>query len=63
MNQVSSSTVIILGFVLFSVLASIGLILSVDMPTGVLFFLGYWIIAAVSSIFKNKGYFSPGVVA
>lgn len=66
-KQISSSTVINLGLVLLSVLASIGLILFVDMPAGALFFLGYWIIAGVSSIFKNKRYScrysSPRVVA
>jgi hypothetical protein len=63
MNQVSSSAVIILGLVLLSVLASIGLILLVDMPTGALFFMGYLIIATVSGIFKNKGCSSPRAVS
>jgi hypothetical protein len=56
MNQVSSRSVIKLSLILLSILASISLILLVDMPTGALFFLIYWIIAAVSSIFKNKRY-------
>ncbi|SDX16577.1 hypothetical protein [Nitrosomonas communis] len=62
-NQVSRNTVISLSLVLLSVLASIGLILFVDVPTGALFFLGYWIIAAISSTFKNKRYSSPRVIA
>jgi hypothetical protein len=60
---VSRNTVITLSFVLLSVLASISVILLVDVPTGALFFLGYWIIAATSSVFKNKRYSSPRALA
>ena len=56
-KHVSSST-ILFSFVLVSVLASIGLILFEGMDVGILFFVGYLIVAAVSSIFKDKRYFS-----
>jgi hypothetical protein len=62
-HEVSRNTAITLSLVLLSVLASISVILLVDVPTGALFFLGYWIIAATSSIFKNKRYSSPRVIA
>ncbi|MDV6345569.1 hypothetical protein [Nitrosomonas sp. Is37] len=62
-NQASNNTTISLSLVLLSVLASIGLILFGDMSTGALFPVGYLIVAAISSTFKNRRYSSPRVVA
>ncbi|SFJ08684.1 hypothetical protein SAMN05428978_11008 [Nitrosomonas sp. Nm34] len=62
-HEVSRNSVIFLSLVLLSVLASVSLILLVNVPTGALFFLAYWIIAAISSVFKNKRYSSPRVLA
>lgn len=62
-HEISRNSVITLSLVLLSVLASVSLILLVNVPTGALFFLAYWIIAAISSVFKNKRYSSPRVLA
>lgn len=55
-NHVSNNTAILFMFVFISVLASIGLVLFEGMHTSVLFFVGYLVIAAISSIFKDKKY-------
>ena len=60
-KHVSSST-ILFSFVLVSVLASIGLILFEGMHEGILFFVGYLVVAAISSTYKDKRYSSRRVL-
>lgn len=57
-KHTSNNTAVTLGLVLLSVLASIGLILFEGMDAGVLVFVGYLVIAAISSAFKDKRYYS-----
>lgn len=59
----NSSTAMKISFVVLSVIASIGLILFGDLPTGAVLFLGYLIIAVISSTFKSKRYTSTRLVA
>lgn len=53
-----SSSAILFSFVLLSVLASIGLIMFEGMHVGILFFVGYFVVAAIISTYKDKRYFS-----
>ncbi|GKS68397.1 hypothetical protein W03_04010 [Nitrosomonas sp. PY1] len=55
-KKASSPTVLFI-FVLLSVLASIGLILFEGMHAGILVFVGYFVVAAISSIFRDKRYY------
>lgn len=57
-NRASNNATVTLSLVLLSVLASIGLILFEGMDAGVLFFVGYLVIAVISSTFKDKRYSS-----
>ncbi|MER0170765.1 MAG: hypothetical protein DU489_09205 [Nitrosomonas sp.] len=57
-NNVSHNTAIALSLALICVLASVSLIVFEGMNTGILFFTGYLVIAAVSSAFKDKKYYS-----
>lgn len=57
-NYVSHNTAIALSLALICVLASVSLVLFEGMSAGILFFTGYLVIAAVSSAFKDKKYYS-----
>ncbi|WP_292913206.1 hypothetical protein [Nitrosomonas sp.] len=57
-NHATNNIVTNLGLVLICVLASIGFVLFEGISTGILFFTGYFVIAAVSSAFKEKRYFA-----
>lgn len=57
-NYVSHNTTIALSLALICVLASVSLIVFEGMNTGILLFTGYLVIAAISSAFKDKKYYS-----
>jgi hypothetical protein len=56
-KQATSPTVLS-SFVLLSVIAAIGLMMFEGMHAGILFFVGYLVVAAISSVFKGKKYYS-----
>lgn len=57
-NYIGHNMAIPLSLALICVLASVSLILFEGMSAGILFFTGYLVIAAVSSAFKDKKYYS-----
>ena len=57
-NYVRHNTAIAISLALICVLASVSLVLFEGMSAGILFFTGYLVIAAVSSAFKDKKYYS-----
>lgn len=54
----NNSRVTALGLVLICFLASVGFVLFEGTNTGILFFTGYLVIAAISGAFKDKRYSS-----